>query len=106
MTERSAPGDPSRASAHRPRREHGIALRSFHARLPERGEPVQEPARVNWAGSRVARLVPNVLLTDAASSQAHLDALGHLVRRLPAFRLATGTDLEAAVELLDPIVGT
>ena len=49
-------------------------------------------------------LLPNVLLTDPASSQAHLDALGSLVRRIPAFRLETGRDPSAAVDLLEPMI--
>ena len=49
-------------------------------------------------------LLPNVLLTDPTSSQAHLDALGRLVRGVPAFVLATGQDLAQAVDLLEPII--
>jgi hypothetical protein len=49
-------------------------------------------------------LLPNVLLTDPASSQAHVDALGSLVKQIPAFRLETGRDLSAAVDLLEPMV--
>ena len=42
-------------------------------------------------------LLPNVLLTDPVSSQAHLDALGDLVARSDCYRLDTGTDLAGAV---------
>jgi hypothetical protein len=46
-------------------------------------------------------LAPNVLLTEPRSSQAHLDALAELVERSECWRLETGTDLEAAVRLLE-----
>jgi hypothetical protein len=45
-------------------------------------------------------LAPNVLLTDFASSQAHLDALAGLAAMSDCCRLETGTDLDAAVRLL------
>ena len=38
-------------------------------------------------------LVPNVLLTEPAASQAHLDALGDLVGSVPCHRLFAGRDL-------------
>ena len=59
-------------------------------------EPI-EPARA------LQELAANVLLTDQASSQRHLDALGALARRLPAYALATGHDLDAAVDVLAPL---
>lgn len=40
-------------------------------------------------------LLPNVLLTQPRLSQAHLDLLGELAQRLPAYRLRTGRDLAA-----------
>jgi hypothetical protein len=42
-------------------------------------------------------LVPNVLLTDANTSQQHLDALAGLVAQCACFRLDTGRDLDDAV---------
>jgi len=48
-------------------------------------------------------LAANVLLTDAGTSQRHLDALGALARRLPAYALSTGRDLDQAVDLLKPL---
>jgi len=51
-------------------------------------------------GEALLELAPNVLLTEARSSQGHLDALAELVERSACYRLATGTDLEEAVELL------
>lgn len=45
-------------------------------------------------------LAPNVLLTETESSQAHLDALGELVRASACYRLEAGRDLEALPALL------
>ena len=45
-------------------------------------------------GDALLELAPNVLLTEPASSQAHLDTLAELVRDVPAHRLATGRDFE------------
>jgi hypothetical protein len=45
-------------------------------------------------GEALLGLAPNVLLTEPAGSQAHLDALAELVRDLPAYRLATGRDFD------------
>jgi hypothetical protein len=49
-------------------------------------------------------LAPNVLLTDHAASQAHLDALGALVRSVPCFRLETGRDFRYLGGWLEKIV--
>lgn len=46
-------------------------------------------------------LVPNVLLTEPRSSQAHLDALAELAARCDCYRLATGSDLDGAVRVLE-----
>lgn len=45
-------------------------------------------------------LAPNVLLTEPRSSQAHLDALGQLVRQSECYRLETGRDLHAVPDLV------
>jgi hypothetical protein len=42
-------------------------------------------------------LAPNVLLTDAGTSQRHLDALAGLVAQCACYRLAAGRDLDDAV---------
>lgn len=55
-------------------------------------------------GEALLELAPNVLLTEARSSQAHLDALAELVERSDCYRLATGTDLESAVGLLGELL--
>ncbi|MDP9332708.1 MAG: hypothetical protein M3Q30_05275 [Actinomycetota bacterium] len=49
-------------------------------------------------------LLPNVLLTEATGSQAHLDVLGRLAREVPAFRLSTGRVLAEAMETLAPLL--
>jgi hypothetical protein len=46
------------------------------------------------------RLAPNVLLTDAASSQAHLDMLAALVRQSECYALDTGRDFPRLAEEL------
>jgi hypothetical protein len=55
-------------------------------------------------GEALLELAPNVLLTEARSSQAHLDVLAELVERSDCYRLATGTDLQGAVELLGALL--
>lgn len=49
-------------------------------------------------------LVPNVLLTEPRSSQAHLDALADLAARCGCYRLDTGSDLDGAVRLLGELL--
>jgi hypothetical protein len=45
-------------------------------------------------------LVPNVLLTEGRSTQAHLDVFGALSRQCACYRLETGRDLDALPDLL------
>ncbi len=52
------------------------------------------------AGEALLELVPNVLLTHAPSSQAHLDFLAQLAAASRCYRLETGRDLAAAARLL------
>ena len=49
-------------------------------------------------------LLPNLLLTQAASSQAHLDALTRLAQEARCYRLETGRDFEALAERLRGLV--
>jgi hypothetical protein len=49
-------------------------------------------------------LVPNVLLTDPRSSQAHLDTLTTLVQSTPCYRLETGRDFDVLPNLLRSVV--
>lgn len=55
-------------------------------------------------GEALLELAPNVILTDRASSQAHLSALGALVNRCDCYRLMAGTDLKAAAKLLGSVL--
>jgi len=51
-------------------------------------------------GEALLEIIPNILLTESASSQRHLDALGQLVSSCACYRLETGTDLgELAMRL-------
>lgn len=52
------------------------------------------------AAAALRALAPNVLLTETRSTQAHLDMLAELVRGVPCFSLATGTDLDHAARCL------
>jgi hypothetical protein len=45
-------------------------------------------------------LAPNVLLTDAGTSQQHLDAIAGLVAQCVCYRLDTGRDLDDAVRVV------
>jgi hypothetical protein len=45
-------------------------------------------------------LAPNVLLTDAITSQRHLDALAGIVAQCACYRLDTGRDLDDAVSVV------
>lgn len=51
-------------------------------------------------GEALIELAGNVLLTEPASSQAHLDALAELAAASSCWRLETGRDLDGAVRLL------
>jgi hypothetical protein len=58
------------------------------------------------SSSRALReLVPDILLTEPAATQAHFDMLAALVREVPCYSLATGTDLGSARRCLQEILG-
>ncbi len=50
------------------------------------------------------RLVPDVLLTQAASTQAHLAAIAALLDQVRCYQLRSGVDLERAAELVQATV--
>jgi hypothetical protein len=56
------------------------------------------------ASYALRELVPNVLLTQAAATQAHLDVLAELVQEVPCYSLDTGTDLSFAGRCLQEIL--
>jgi hypothetical protein len=51
-------------------------------------------------GEGFMRLVPDVLLTEPTSTQAHLRAIAALVEHVGCYALRSGTDLERAAELV------
>jgi hypothetical protein len=57
------------------------------------------------ASYALRELAPNVLLTQRAATQAHLDTLAELARDVPCYSLATGTDLSLAGRCLEEILG-
>jgi hypothetical protein len=52
----------------------------------------------------LVELVPNVLLTDRATSQTHLDLLSAIARRVPAYRLTLGSRPEELPSLLAEVL--
>jgi hypothetical protein len=63
--------------------------------------PVLEPLAPSDA---LLQLMPNVLLTDPAASQAHMDVLGQLVRTVPSYSFSPGSDLGAAAACIRELV--
>jgi hypothetical protein len=57
------------------------------------------------ASYALRELAPNVLLTQRAATQAHFDVLAELVREVPCYKLATGTDLSSVGRCLQEILG-
>jgi hypothetical protein len=51
------------------------------------------------------RLAPDVLMTEPAAAQAHLGALGRLVRQCSCWQLQTGRDLDRVPALLAGLLG-
>ena len=49
-------------------------------------------------------LAPNVLLTEAKSTQAHFERLADLVKGVPAYRLHTGTNFIEVSEMLRDLI--
>lgn len=55
-------------------------------------------------GEAWLRLVPDVLLTDEASSQAHVSTIARLTEGVSCYRLQTGRDLQAAARLVSELL--
>lgn len=70
------------------------------------GTRVPGPSRLEAVGADEAllELAPNVLLTDAAAAQAHLEALAELTRACPCYRLQAGPRMEELPGLFAPLV--
>jgi hypothetical protein len=49
-------------------------------------------------------LMPNVLVTEPAATQAHMDMLGELVRTVPGYRFRPGPDTDAAAACIASLV--
>ncbi len=56
------------------------------------------------ARDAMLRLVPDVLLTEPASTQAHLAAISALLEQVDCYEVSSGTDLERAAELVAELV--
>lgn len=61
----------------------------------------EEPSAIRALDGKRAllRLVPDVLLTEPISTQAHLQAIGRLLEQVRCYTLTSGADLERAAEL-------
>jgi hypothetical protein len=55
-------------------------------------------------GDALLRLVPDVLLTDSASTKAHLEAIAALLKRARCYELRAGRDLERAAVLVRALI--
>ena len=58
------------------------------------------------SGEAPLQLLSNIIRTDSASSQNHLDALTALVKESKCYRLETGRDFDALPELFRGIAGS
>ncbi|MFN2472194.1 MAG: hypothetical protein ABR583_14645 [Gaiellaceae bacterium] len=68
--------------------------------IPRIGDGVGSRLQPMAMRDALLELAPNVLLTDPATSQAHLRVLAELAGGVACYRLETGSDLAAAAELL------
>jgi hypothetical protein len=61
-----------------------------------------QPSRLDPLDPKEAllRLVPDVLLTQPAGTQSHLQALAALLARVRCYRLQSGADLDATAQLV------
>jgi hypothetical protein len=72
--------------------------------LPSRTDTEQSVLEPVSRSEAMIELVPNVLLTDPLTSQAHLDVLGALVAGVECYRMYTGHDLDQAVAAVDRLL--
>ena len=56
------------------------------------------------AGEALLRLVPDVLATEPAATQAHLAAIAALLDQVSCYTLRSGVDIERAAELVCGLV--
>lgn len=74
------------------------------ALLPHIGEADAPSAEAVGADTLLRALVPNVLLTHGAASQANLDVLARLARQVDGFRLVAGRRLETLPAFLSTLL--
>ena len=82
-----------------------LACRPHALVLPTISGERRSVLRAVSAGYALQEIAPNVLLTQPTATQAHLDVLAELVREIPCYSLATGTDLSFASRCLQEILG-
>jgi hypothetical protein len=73
--------------------------------FPRIGSGAQTDVEPCTADEALRELVPNVLLTDPASSQGHLDALGRLARDTRCYRLSLAQDFQQLPTLVAELIG-
>jgi hypothetical protein len=56
------------------------------------------------SGEAMLRLVPDVLLTDPVSTQAHLSAIAALLGQVRCYAMRTGADLDQAVGVVQTVI--
>jgi len=73
--------------------------------FPRIGSGAQTSVEPCTADEALRELVPNVLLTEPASSQRHLDALGRLARDTRCYRLSLARDFKRLPSLVGELIG-
>jgi hypothetical protein len=78
-------------------------LEACQPRLIVFPEVTPGPTELDWMDPREAllRLVPDVLVTDPASTQAHLAAIAALLDRVSCYSLRSGHELTRALDLVN-----
>jgi hypothetical protein len=74
-----------------------IVFPEVAAKLPSAVTPMDR-------GEALLRLVPDVLLTDAASTQGHIEAIAALLGQVRCYAVRSGYDLERAAEMVRELV--
>jgi dihydropteroate synthase len=57
-------------------------------------------------GEALVRLVPDVLLTDAAAAHAHMGAIAALLEQVRCHALRSGSDLEVVADAVRELLGS
>lgn len=92
----------------RPEAVHGIALAAachpVALVFPRVADRVSSRLTPMARSDALVELAPNVFLTDAETSQSHLDALALLVRQTECYRLETGRDFDALAKIVGKLL--